>query len=54
MFLDKPWTIFFLKGTPKSPIPNETKNQRGFAVVSISGVHNDATTSKKGTNKRIQ
>ncbi|AES88530.2 hypothetical protein MTR_4g057300 [Medicago truncatula] len=40
--------------SPKSPIPNETTNQRGFAVVSVSGDHNDVTTSKKGTNQRSQ
>jgi len=38
--------------SPKSLIPNETRNQRGFAVVSVSGYHNDVTTSKKGTNQR--
>jgi hypothetical protein len=38
----------------KSSIPNETINQRGFAVVSIYGDHNVVTTSKKGTNQRIK
>jgi len=36
----------------KSSIPNETRNQRGFAVVSVSGDHNVVTTSKNGVNQR--
>jgi len=38
--------------TQKSFIPNETRNQRGFAVVSVSGDHNVVTISKKGANQR--
>jgi len=35
----------------KSFIPNETRNQRGFAVVSVSEDHNVVTTFKKGLNQ---
>jgi len=42
---------WYSRTSQKSSIPNETRNQRGFAVVSVSGDHNDVTTSKKGTNQ---
>jgi hypothetical protein len=43
---------WYSRTSQKSSIPNETRNQRGFAVVSVSGDHNVVTTSKKGTIQR--
>ena len=34
------------------PFQMKTRNQRGFAVVSVSGDHNVVTASKKGANQR--
>jgi len=43
---------WYSRTSQKSSIPNETRNQRGFAVVSVSEDHNVVTTSKNGTNQR--
>jgi len=52
IFSGRGGVAWYPRTSRKSSIPNETRNQRGYAVVRVSGDHNVVTTSKKGANQR--